>query len=225
MILEKNIDNNFFETINILNSNNINYWICHGTLLGIIREGKLIEWDHDIDIAIWSDEIPKNLIIELMKKNDFKLRDGFGVDDDLVSFDKNKGRTVDFSFLRRKFINDEEVAYVTYFLPKNTLMKIIEAFSSADKYSAKFKTIINLFSPFRFIFKTMKKFLIRTGVYYKGVSLYVPAYLLKKTDTKKINDLKIKIPLLFDDYLNFVYGKNWRIPKKNHIWPKDYKTF
>ena len=81
MILEKNIDNNFFETINILNSNNINYWICHGTLLGIIRDGKLIEWDHDIDIAIWSDEIPKNLIIELMKKNNFKLRDGFGIDD------------------------------------------------------------------------------------------------------------------------------------------------
>ena len=122
MILKENIDSNFFETINILNSNNINYWICHGTLLGIIREGKLIDWDHDIDIAIWSEETPKNLIIELMKKNKFLLRDGFGIDDDLVSFDKNDGRTVDFSFLKKKKIKGEEVAYVTYFVPKNFLM-------------------------------------------------------------------------------------------------------
>ena len=37
-----------------------------------------------------------------MRKNNFVLRDGFGVKDDLVSFDKKGGRTVDFSFLKRK---------------------------------------------------------------------------------------------------------------------------
>ena len=52
-----NIDPNFLEVINILKTNKINYWLGHGTLLGIIRDNNLIEWDHDIDIAVWADEI------------------------------------------------------------------------------------------------------------------------------------------------------------------------
>ena len=37
-----------------------------------------------------------------MEKDNFFLREGFGIEDDLVSFDKKGGRTVDFSFLKRK---------------------------------------------------------------------------------------------------------------------------
>ena len=68
LIITKNIDKNFVEVINILNQKKIQYWICHGTLLGIIREGKLIEWDHDVDIAVWNDDISKDSIINLMKE-------------------------------------------------------------------------------------------------------------------------------------------------------------
>ena len=49
-------DNIFKEVVKILNDNKINYWICHGTLLGIVRENRLLPWDHDIDFAIWDDE-------------------------------------------------------------------------------------------------------------------------------------------------------------------------
>jgi phosphorylcholine metabolism protein LicD len=38
--------------VKILEKNNIRYWIDMGTLLGIIRDGDLIPWDHDVDIAI-----------------------------------------------------------------------------------------------------------------------------------------------------------------------------
>ena len=53
--LSKNEDPNFIDVINLFNKYKIDYWICHGTLLGIIRDKKLIEWDHDIDIALWDD--------------------------------------------------------------------------------------------------------------------------------------------------------------------------
>jgi phosphorylcholine metabolism protein LicD len=45
-------DKNFKLTIEILKKNRINYWICHGTLLGIIRDDQLLPWDNDIDIGI-----------------------------------------------------------------------------------------------------------------------------------------------------------------------------
>ena len=34
----------FKKSVKILNDNNINYWVCHGTLLGIIRDNKLLPW-------------------------------------------------------------------------------------------------------------------------------------------------------------------------------------
>ena len=43
----KKIDINFFEIINILNKNKVKYWICHDTLLGMIRDKQLNFWDHD----------------------------------------------------------------------------------------------------------------------------------------------------------------------------------
>lgn len=36
----------------------INFWIEAGTALAAWRDGKLLDWDHDIDIAIWYDDCP-----------------------------------------------------------------------------------------------------------------------------------------------------------------------
>ena len=38
--------------VDLLVRNGIEAWIDHGTLLGIIREGRLITWDKDIDISV-----------------------------------------------------------------------------------------------------------------------------------------------------------------------------
>ena len=60
-------------TIDILNENTIPFWIDAGTLLGIYREGDLIDWDYDADISIpaeyadqvaslWSKFLPRYII-------------------------------------------------------------------------------------------------------------------------------------------------------------------
>lgn len=38
--------------IKILEKNNIPYWVDEGTLLGIIRDGDLLPWDHDADMGV-----------------------------------------------------------------------------------------------------------------------------------------------------------------------------
>jgi phosphorylcholine metabolism protein LicD len=42
----------FVDTINVLNKNNINYWVDFGTLLGICRNKDIIFGDDDADICI-----------------------------------------------------------------------------------------------------------------------------------------------------------------------------
>ena len=41
-----------FDTVQLLDEHNIVYHLEGGTLLGLIREGDLLPWDHDLDISI-----------------------------------------------------------------------------------------------------------------------------------------------------------------------------
>ena len=112
------VDQNFEEVIRLLNVNKIEYWICHGTLLGIIRDNELIPWDHDIDIAVWQDKSLKKKFINLMRDNDYVLKEKYLIDDDLLTFTKLGGREVDINFYEKKFDNINPVAYIKWFVPK-----------------------------------------------------------------------------------------------------------
>lgn len=70
--------------INYLNNNNLVYYLEFGTLLGIVRENKILEWDDDIDISIQSGDF-----VEVNNKLDFlfmKLKKDF--DDIGIQYDK-----------------------------------------------------------------------------------------------------------------------------------------
>ena len=67
------MDQNFVETIKLLNNNKISYWVCAGTLLGLIRDKQLIPWDHDIDIGIFRKDISKTTLIDLMTNNNYEI--------------------------------------------------------------------------------------------------------------------------------------------------------
>ena len=55
---------------NIIENLSIDYWIEGGTLLGAVREQKLIPWDHDIDMGMinHSNDAIKKMIYNLKKK-------------------------------------------------------------------------------------------------------------------------------------------------------------
>lgn len=48
----------------IFDAKKIPFWLEYGTLLGAVRNGKLIEWDKDVDIGIWYTDIGKVLRTE-----------------------------------------------------------------------------------------------------------------------------------------------------------------
>lgn len=58
----------------ILNSAGIEFFLVSGTLLGCIREGKLLSHDKDIDVGIWSDVQIEKVILALKKSGVFYIQ-------------------------------------------------------------------------------------------------------------------------------------------------------
>ena len=164
---KEKVDLNFCEIIKILNKFKIKYWICQGTLLGIIRDNQLIPWDHDIDIAIWSGSVSKEKIKEIMLSHNFNLKKKYLLEDDLLTFTKQGGREVDFNFYQITIEknSNKKLAFVNWYIPKNFLFKFIEALSLAKTYDGKLKYLIRSLSIFQPIANKLKIFLISKKIF------------------------------------------------------------
>lgn len=65
-----------FYIIDLFEKHNIKFWLDDGTLLGIIREGNFIPWDHDVDLGVDGESISRilNLKYQLFPKYLLKKR-------------------------------------------------------------------------------------------------------------------------------------------------------
>jgi phosphorylcholine metabolism protein LicD len=66
--------------ITLLNDNNIKNWfICYGTLLGLVRENSCIDGDDDVDIIV--DKYYYDSLKKILIENNIKLDYGHGIND------------------------------------------------------------------------------------------------------------------------------------------------
>ncbi len=58
----------------LLNEHKVPYWLNSGTLLGLKREGRLLEHDQDIDLSLWADdEAELKRVLPHFKKAGYRL--------------------------------------------------------------------------------------------------------------------------------------------------------
>jgi phosphorylcholine metabolism protein LicD len=228
MKINKNNDV-FINVCKILKSNNINYWVCHGTLLGIIRENRLLPWDHDIDFAVWDHEIDKEHIKSIMLSNGYEQE--VIVDDmDCLHF-YAEDKKIDISFY--KIINDK--ATIKWIAPSrrtsdklilfiyNSLMGNIKM----NEYVFYKRIVLHFIKQMSQLVRDIlprsfeRSFIVmaRKRINYTGYSYPVDVI----NNKKFIKFLGVDVPVPNDsEYcLQLTYGDNWRIPKKFFIWHKD----
>ena len=60
------------DVTDLLDANGIEYWLEGGTLLGVIRENRLLPWDNDMDISIKEEHYDK--LLEVVKGLNYRVR-------------------------------------------------------------------------------------------------------------------------------------------------------
>jgi len=94
-LLEKNLlraQKILFDVVDLLEENRISYHLEGGTLLGFVRDGKLLPWDCDIDLSFFPDDAKKFLRVSnrLLNKGYKIVKRRFGYSK--YSFGKNDFR-------------------------------------------------------------------------------------------------------------------------------------
>jgi len=216
----KKIDKNFITLINILREHKIKYWVCHGTLLGIIRDKKLISWDKDIDIGVIENKIYRKILPIIFKQKGFKeIKKTFLKNDGMLKFIKKGGREIDINFYQVN--RNKKTVFVKWHVPKNFMMRVVDALSFAKSYRGNSYKLINLFGFSEKLFLHIKKALVLSGFFYSNAGYSHNQNYAFKVRSYNFNGLNILVPSDFKQYLKDLYGVNWKKPIKKFNWIKN----
>jgi hypothetical protein len=224
----------------------IRFWLEAGTLLGAVRDGKIIEWDNDIDLSMWSEDADKLfLALHELKRRKFKATVEFPLDPKiqlvklrLFPFDC----PIDIDLWQ---VNNDSVTHLVPWgekpqkhapvwlishalrIARHYLCSDIGFTAPLDKNLKGITNILEYFLP-KLPWK-LKTLLLNLSQCWKlgrvDLLYFQPKRYFEKLGTIKIYDMIFNVPLDAEDYLKYHYGENWRIPQKKWDYLKDDKAF
>ncbi|PIP81555.1 MAG: hypothetical protein CO113_14050 [Elusimicrobia bacterium CG_4_9_14_3_um_filter_62_55] len=227
----------FHNAVDVMRSAGVPFWVEQGTLLGLIREGRLIPWDHDIDFGAWNAPGAKDRIIQELCRHGFIveelgpeygclhfLKTGSDMKIDVTLYSESEGHArttflVQVSGWRlsinraAKLLGAEEPLDL---LPK---MRGHDWINKAGVLSAHV-----LHHVPHFVRKAFASPLLLLSKIFPCVMMCrwnLPAEFLLELRECVYGESRFLVPADDEGYLAFVYGKDWRTPRKNWIWWKE----
>ena len=229
MMTRYTIEDKTTNSLKIINSffdnSGIDFWIEAGTALAAWRDGKLLDWDHDIDIAIWYDDCPSHADwTKFFQDSPF-----------LVIFQKDLPYLDNIIQLRLKDSANETIMDVDIYLYKR---------HGGFAYMRWIHNPVGFLAPAkRLIFRYLAQFLkpstpkwrilsgclphfIRWGMFWGFLHLYLrmTASIFHRFDedlflnlkTIKLYGMDVQIAADTDRYLAYRYGPHWKTPDPNY---------
>ncbi len=237
MITEEQVMNYLKDVKSVLDEKSIPFWLEDGTLLGAVRDGRMIPWDHDMDLGSFESAFQsKNLrkeITEILFQKGFSVfffpnsvalyKDDFHIDIILLKKVENNK-----DFVVNRFLSQNAVSHLLVKLHK--LSKASFYGKPRLKNVAGTRDLIK--TNFFFIMHSLPQFLRNSlyGLARNTLSKYEKAkYYTLQTPAKHFRNLKnikyggniINIPNEAESYLEKKYG-DWKTPPKD---PSKWKWY
>lgn len=217
------------EVKQILDDAGVKYWLDWGTLLGAVRDGKIIPWDTDIDLGTMCSEADK-----LVRKIPELEQKGFKVDvTDIGFYIFREPVTISIILYQLR----EDKAWLALrkgkgVLPNfNTLMvryfslladRILYRNLSSKSKMPMWEKIAFALIP-SFADHTVRKLSFKAcewlGIEY--IAVVIPKYYFENLDSIHFYNMKFNIPSSVHEYLSLKYGENWIEPDPNWVTSKD----
>lgn len=227
---EEIVVKNLREVKEIFGKFGIRYWLDCGTLLGAVRDGKMIEWDQDIDLGTLDGNLKKiNSAISQLEKKGFCViinREG-----EFFIRIERFGCSIDLYLYYTKGENAFNIQPVSASLISGSLGVLYLLLSPGRvNVRPKFRCIVKVFEHFLSPLPPKSKKLISNVVWpiwrrsCKTALLVIPKRYFEKLKIIKFYGTTFNIPSDAEGYLRYKYGKDWRTPKKEWKWWKEDGT-
>lgn len=199
------------DILSAFESYGIKCWADHGTLLGIVRDGKFIDWDRDVDISVISDNYKdvKSIALKMFGDVDGLVLSISCRNIKILGLD----RKIDISFYFRK--GDHYVKYIggpssSFFI--NRIRAVL--FSLSKK-----------FSRLGGLGYGISSFILCVRAYFgdKRCSI-VPDFYFSTISRVGFMGRDIPVPDKKTEYLKYRYGDNWNVPIKDWSYLSDDNT-
>ena len=219
-----------FKAIDILETLKIDYWVTDGTLLGIIRENRILPWDSDVDLGVRKSEVSISEIVNIFKAHGFHYIEvlpamdslNFRMDDvqlDINLYTEHDGKTSVKWASNPLGTVDKLIVQITSKIFENDKRSHIH--NKEKEPAAIFAIRYVLFFVAFFLTKEMRE---KMYEFARSRYLYLGAtYPTKLMSTKKIifKQKEIRVPLKCEEYLQLTYGEDWQTPNRGYIWEED----
>ncbi len=205
------------------------FWLDAGTLLGAVRDKKIIPWDNDLDISIMHKNHKKvaKLTPEFKKKR-FEVSTDYYKDGSLrkLKLKRAKNFSIDIVFIKVK--NNMAWYYLKFTERKEKRYKILRKCAIAAR-----RLITKIFPAYNKsrVGKLITKiyFSIYKGTVFskkskhsKMIPYCVPLKFYTKLNKIRFYGMEFNTPNNVGLYLSKRYGKNWKVPKKDwSYWADD----
>lgn len=212
----------FRATVDLLDSLGRPYWLDQGSLLGVVRDGHFLSWDHDIDLGMWESDleairhrIEEGLFsaaaivssLPCVIKTRTAARNGVAIPVNIRVYRRHDGYAYSefWSVMKPRPRINRRLRQAIRFFGR----RIARAHAAGNAPSAVTRRLFSLALRWR------------EGIKTRRITFRVSEAFFDVLERRTVYEISVPVPADPERYLALKYGETWRVPNADWVWWKE----